>query len=133
MLFLAKYESNLIIHGSWFLLPLPLQWQEGEGGLIWKFAILLWWQHFFLHFWQDKSLWVESKTNGRVIFITILLQFHSFISLKTVNMQKSKVFLLRIYLGNLNVSAATCRYCEIYNFSFRKEFLETLWVYLSRI
>ena len=76
--------------------------------------------------WQDKPLWVELKTNEGVIFITILLHFHLFISLETANTQKSEVFLLRISLGNVNASVVTCRYPQIYNFSFRKEFLETL-------
>ena len=81
---------------------------------------------FFFHLWQGKPLWVELKTNGGVIFITILLHFHYFISLETANTQKSEVFLLRISLGNVNASVVTCRYPQIYNFSFRKEFLETL-------
>ena len=83
----------------------PITVGRGEvrgGDVIWKFAEILWWQNFFLHLWQDKPLWVELKTNGRVIFITILLQFHYFISLETVNTQKSEVFLLRISLGNGN-------------------------------
>ena len=66
------------------------------------------------------------KKNGGVIFISILLHFHYFISLETVNTQKSEVFLLGISLGNVNASVVTCRYPKIYNFSFRKEFLETL-------
>ena len=107
--------------------PITMAWREGErGDLIWKFAKILWWQNFFLHLWQDKPLWVELKTNGGVIFITILLHFHYFISLETANTQKSEVFLLRISLGNVNASVVTCRYPQIYNFSFRKEFLETL-------
>ena len=60
------------------------------------------------------------------IFITILLHFHYFISLETPNAQKSEVFLLRISLGNLNASVVTCRYPQIYNLSFRKEFLQTM-------
>ena len=52
--------------------------------------------------------------------MTILLHFHYFISLETANAQKSEVFLLRISLGNLNASVATCRYPQIYNLSFRK-------------
>ena len=67
------------------------------------------------------------------IFITILLHFYYLISLEAANTQKSEVFLLRISLGNLNASIVTCRYHQIYSFSFRKEFLETLEVYLSRI
>ena len=102
--------------------PLPLQW----GDLISKFAKILWWQNFFLHLWQDKPLWVELKTNGGVIFITILLHFHYFISLETANTQKSEVFLLRISSGNVNASVVTCWYPQIFNFSFRKKFLETL-------
>ena len=75
--------------------------------------------------WQDKSLWVELKTNDGVIFITILLHFHYLISLDTANSPKSEVFLLRISLQNVNASAVTCQYPQIYNFSFRKEYLET--------
>ena len=86
----------------------------------------MWRQNFFLHLWQDKPLWMDLKTNGGVIFINILLHFHYFISLETANTQKSEVFLLRIFLGNVNASVVTCRYPQIYNFSFRKEFLETL-------
>ena len=69
---------------------------------------------------------MELKTNGGVIFITTLLHFHYFIYLVTANAYKSEVFLLRISLGNVNASVVTCRYPQIYNFSFRKEFLETL-------
>ena len=69
---------------------------------------------------------MELKANGGVILITILLHFHYFISLETANTQKGQVFLLRISLGNVNASVVTCRYPQIYNFSFRKEFLETL-------
>ena len=72
---------------------------------------------------------MEFKTNEEIIFITILLHVHYFISLETANTQKSEVFLLRIYLGNGNASVAsvvTSWYPQIYNFSFRKEFLETL-------
>ena len=53
------------------------RWREGGGSQGW--------QHFFLHLWQDKPLWVELKTNGGVIFITTLLHFHYFISLETAN------------------------------------------------
>ena len=81
---------------------------------------------FFLYLWQDKPLWAELKTNGGVVFVIILLHFHYFISLNTANTQKSEVFLLRISLGNVNTSVFTYRYPQIYNFSFRKEFLETL-------
>ena len=66
------------------------------------------------------------KTNEGVIFLIILLHFHYYISLETANNHKSEVFLLRILLGNLNASVVTCRYPQIHNFSFRKEFLESL-------
>ena len=66
-----------------------------------------------------KSIW-------RVIFIIILLHFHYFISLETANTQKSEVLFLKISSGNVNASVVTCQYPQIYNFSFRKEFLETL-------
>ena len=115
------YSSNMnVIWLSWFLLPLPLQWGWEGSALIWKFAKILLWQNFFLHLWQQKPLWVELKTNGRVIFVIILLHFHTFISLDTANTQKSEVFLLRIFLGNVNASVVTCRYPQIYNFSFKK-------------
>ena len=74
---------------------------------------------------------MELKTNrggggGRgVMFITILLYFHYFVPLETANTQENEVFLLRISLGNVNASIVTCRYPQIYNFSFKKEFLET--------
>ena len=69
---------------------------------------------------------MDLKTNGGVIFINILLHFHYFISLETANTQKSEVLLSRISLGNVNASVVSYRYPQIYNFSFRKEFLETL-------
>ena len=56
----------------------------------------------------------------------MLLHFHYFISLETANTQKSEVFLLRISSGNVNTSVVASQYPQIYNFSFRKEFLETL-------
>ena len=49
-----------------------------------------------------------------------------FISLETTNIQKSEMFLLRISSGDLIPSVVTCQYTQIYNFSVRKEFLETL-------
>ena len=52
--------------------------------------------------------------------------FHYFISLETASAQKREVFLLKISSGIVNASFATCRYPKIYNFSFRKEFLESL-------
>ena len=74
---------------------------------------------------QDKLLWVELKIHRVVIFITILAHFHYFISLELANTQKSEVLLLRIFSGNVNASVVTCQYPQIYNFSFRKEILET--------
>ena len=81
---------------------------------------------FFLHLWQDKPLWVKLKTNGGVIFITVLLHFHYLFRNNLAHIQKKEVFFLRIYLGNVNASIVTCRYPQIHNFSFRKERLETL-------
>ena len=51
---------------------------------------------------------MELKTNGGVIFITIVLHFHGIISLETANTQKTEVFLLRISRGNVKESVATC-------------------------
>ena len=119
MLFLTKYESNLIVHG--------IKGVGGGGGdLIWKFAKILWWLNFSLHLWQDQSLLMGLNINGGVIFITTLLHFHYFISLEAANTQKREMFLSRISLGNVNASVVTCQYPQIYNFSFRKKFLETL-------
>ena len=69
---------------------------------------------------------MDLKTNGGVIYITTLIHFHYFISLETANTRICEVFLLRISLGNVNASVVTCRYSQIYNFTFRKEFLESL-------
>ena len=75
----------------------------------------------------NSSLWVELKIYWGVIIITKSLHLHYFISLKTTNTQKSEVFLLRnVFSGNVNASAFTCLYPQIYNFSCRKVFLETL-------
>ena len=68
---------------------------------------------------------------GGVIFITILLHCHYLISLETANTQKSEVVLLRISTGNLNASLVTCWYPQIYDFSPRKEFLETHCKYMT--
>ena len=54
----------------------------------------------FLIFVRDTPLWREQY---------LLLQFHYFISLETVNTQKSQVFLLQISSGNVNKSGViTC-------------------------
>ena len=56
--------------------------EGGEGGdLVWKFANILWRQNFFLHLWQDKSLWVELKAkwgSNIYYYITTLSLFHFF-------------------------------------------------------
>ena len=106
MLFLTKYESNLIVHG--FCSPSHYTWQRGEVTLYENLPKFCGDNIFFLHLWQDKPLWVELKINGGVIFITILLHFHYFISLETANTQKSEAFLLRISLGKVNASLVTC-------------------------
>ena len=69
---------------------------------------------------------VDLKIYGGLILTSILLNFHYFISLETANTQKSEMFLVTIYTGNVYASFFTYRYPQIYNFSFRKEFLETL-------
>ena len=76
---------------------------------------------------------MELKTNGGITFITILLHFHYAISLESANTKKSEVFPLRISLEIHIASVVTCRFPQIYNFSFTKEFLETLskWNYLG--
>ena len=95
-----------MVHG---FCPPPSHYSEegGEGDAIWKFANILPWQNFFLHLLQDKPLWVELKTNGGVIFITILLHFYYFISLETAKTQKIEAFLSGISLGNVNASVVT--------------------------
>ena len=72
---------------------------------------------------QEKPLWVELKITPP---IEVLLHFHYFISLLASNTQKIEVFLLRISSGNVNASILTCQYPQIYNFTFRKEFLEAV-------
>ena len=61
-----------------------------------------------------------------VIFITILLQFHYFISLETASTEKKEVLLLKIYLDIHNAWVVPYQYPQIFNSSFRKEFLEIL-------
>ena len=120
------YSLNMKVIWLYMVSAPPPITMVGGGDLIWKFTDILRLQNFFLHLWQNKLLWVELKTNGGVIFITILLHFHHFISLKTANTQKNEVFRLRLSLGSVNASVVTCRYPQIYNSSFRKEFLATL-------
>ena len=45
-----------------------LIWKLDKIDLIWKLAKILWWKNLFLLAWQAKPLWVELKTNGRVVF-----------------------------------------------------------------
>ena len=78
---------------------------------------------FFLHLWQDKLQWVELRGSNIYYYITTLSLF---VSLETASTQKSEAFLLRISSGNMNTSVVTYQYPQIYNFSFKKEFLETL-------
>ena len=74
---------------------------------------------------------VKNKWGSNIYYyITTLSFFHFF---RNSNTQKSEAFLLRFSLGNVNLSVVTCRYPQIYNFSFRKEILETLLGYLSGI
>ena len=80
-----------------------------------------------LTYFLNVSLWMESKANAGVIFITILLQFHYFISSETASTQKSEVSLLRISLGNVNASYVTCRYPSQQTFVLMK----TSWRRLS--
>ena len=56
-------------------------------------------------------------------YITALSLFHFF---RKANTQKSEVFLLIISSGNVNASFVTCQYPQIYDFSSRKDFLESL-------
>ena len=56
-------------------------------------------------------------------YITTL---HYFISLEIANTQKSDKVVLTTSSWNLNASVATSQYPQIYNFSFKKDILETL-------
>ena len=88
----------------------------------------MWRQKFFLYLWQDKPLWVELKIYGGVIFITILLHFHYFISLETANTQKSEVFLMRISYKLIPTDILKFQFS-----SFKEEFSKTLfkWIYVG--
>ena len=66
---------------------------------------------------------VKNKWGSNIYYYIITLSFFHFFR-NSQHPEKWKVFLLRIFLGNVNV--VTCRYPQIYNFSYRKEFLETL-------
>ena len=71
----------------------------------------------------NRNIW---GGGGGVIFNAMLLHFHYFTSLETAKTQKSEVFRLRISSVNVNASAVTCQYPQIYNFSFRYNFFKTL-------
>ena len=67
---------------------------------------------------------VKNKWGSNIYYyITTLSLFNFFRNRKH---PEKWSFSFRISLGNVNASVVTCRYPQIYNFSFRKEFLETL-------
>ena len=88
---------------------------------------------------MDSMFQCYSVLNMKVIWLNIVsglppitsgllnFQIYQTFSLETVNTQKSEVFVLNIS-GNVNASVVTCRYPQIYNFSFRKEFLESAFI-----
>ena len=57
---------------------------------------------------RGDGLNMKILQNLGVIFITIFLHFHYFISLEIANTQESEVFLFRICLENVNASVVTC-------------------------
>ena len=74
-----------------------------------------------------KVIWLNMVSGLPPITSGLLnFQIYQTFSLETVNTQKSEVFVLNISSGNVNASVVTCRYPQIYNFSFRKEFLESV-------
>ena len=88
MLFLTKYERNLIVHG--FCSPSHYNGRWGKGGgiaggkgrderlnmKIYQNFVLT---KFSLHLWQDKPLWVELKMGRNIYYyITTLSLFHFF-------------------------------------------------------
>ena len=107
------YSLNMKVIWLYMVSAHPPITMVGGGDLIWKFTKILRWQNFFLHLRQNKLLWVELKTHGGVIFITILLHFHHFISLKTANTQKNEVFLLRLSLGCVNASVLEKNFLQL--------------------
>ena len=75
-----------------------------------------------------KVIWLNMVSGLPPITSGLLnFQIYQTFSLETVNTQKSEVFVLNIS-GNVNASVVTCRYPQIYNFSFRKEFLESVFI-----
>ena len=67
---------------------------------------------------------VNSKWGNNIYYYITTLSLFNFFR-KSHHPEKWCVF-LRIFLGNVNASVVTYRYPQIYNFSFRKEFLEIL-------
>ena len=67
-----------------------------------------------------KNIW-ESNIYYYITSYAFIISFLQ----KQPTPRKVKCF-LRISLGNVNASVVACRYPQIYIFSFRKEFLETL-------
>ena len=75
-----------------------------------------------------KVIWLNIVSGLPPITSGLLnFQIYQTFSLETVNTQKSEVFVLNIS-GNVNASVVTCRYPQIYNFSFRKGFLESAFI-----
>ena len=97
MLFLTKYESNLIVHG-FCPPPITMRWLNLK---ICQNLVVT--KSFLTFVGGVKNIW-------GIMFITVLLHFHYFIS----------------SLGNVNASVVICQYPKIYNFSFRKFFWEIL-------
>ena len=121
MLFLTKYESNLIAHGN----LITMVWGQGAVTYL-KTCQNFMMTKFLLTFTAGQTFMGGVKNKWGVIFITILLHFHYFISLETASNEKNEVFLLKISLDIHNASGVTCQYPQIFNSSFRKEFLEIL-------
>ena len=96
--------------------PITMEERESEeDDLMWKFAKIL---------WKSSMGGIENKWGSNIYCYIITLSLSHFF--KNSQHQKTEVFLLRISLEIHNASVVTCRYPQIYNFSFRKEFLETL-------
>ena len=76
-----------------------------------------------------KVIWLNMISATPPITSGLLnFKIYQTFSLETVNTQKSEVFLLKISSGNVNASVVACRYLQIYNFNFRKEFLESVFI-----
>ena len=132
MLFLTKYESNLIVHS--FCSPSHYNGERGQGErwlhmkICQNFVVT----KFFLTFVVRKTSMggVKNKWGSNIYYhITTLSLFHFFRNSQHQHTEKW-MFFLRISLGNVNASLVTCQYPQIYNFNVRKEFLETLCKYI---